>query len=78
MRWPPEARGTTVGGTRIHSLRLPGYSLSTEIVLATPDERLIVRHEAGASSAPYIAGTLLAVRRVPEVTGVVRGLERHP
>jgi 4-hydroxy-tetrahydrodipicolinate reductase len=73
---PPEARGTTVNGTRVHSLRLPGYSLSTEIVLATPDERLIVRHEAGASSAPYIAGTLLAVRKVPEVTGVVRGLDR--
>jgi 4-hydroxy-tetrahydrodipicolinate reductase len=73
---PPEARGASVAGTRVHSLRLPGYSLSTEVVLATADERLIVRHEAGSSSAPYIAGTLLAVRRVPEVTGVLRGLDR--
>jgi 4-hydroxy-tetrahydrodipicolinate reductase len=73
---PPAARGADVAGTRVHSLRLPGYSLSTEIVLATPDERLTIHHEAGSSSAPYIAGTLLAIRRVPEVTGVLRGLDR--
>ncbi len=73
---PPEARGASVAGTRIHSLRLPGYSLSTDVVLATPDERLVVRHEAGTSAAPYIAGTLLAIRRVTEITGVVRGLDR--
>lgn len=73
---PVEARGADVAGTRVHSLRLPSYALSTEVVLATPDERLHVRHEAGPSSAPYIAGTLLAIRRVPEVTGVLRGLDR--
>jgi 4-hydroxy-tetrahydrodipicolinate reductase len=73
---PPEARGASVAGTRIHSLRLPGYSLSTDILLATADERLVIRHEAGSSAEPYIAGTLLAIRRVPEVTGVVRGLDR--
>ncbi|HWK28605.1 MAG TPA: dihydrodipicolinate reductase C-terminal domain-containing protein [Solirubrobacter sp.] len=73
---PPEARGANVAGTRIHSLRLPGYSLSTDVILATPDERLVVRHEAGASADPYVAGTLLAIRRVPDVTGVVRGLDR--
>ena len=50
--------------------------LTAETVLATPDERLDMRHKAGASSEPYVAGTLLAVRRVPEVTGVLRGLDR--
>lgn len=73
---PPEARGATVSGTRVHSLRLPGYALSTDVVLATPDERLTIRHEAGASAQPYVAGTLLAIRRVPAVTGVLRGLDR--
>ena len=73
---PPEARGASVAGTRVHSLRLPGYALSTDVVLATPDERLIVRHEAAARPTPYIAGTLLAIRRVPEITGVLRGLDR--
>src|SRR5436309_2098712 len=49
---------------------------SAAAVLATADERLIVRHEAGSSAEPYVAGTLLAIRRVPEVTGVLRGLDR--
>lgn len=73
---PPEARGANVNGTRVHSLRLPGYTLSTEVILATADERLVVRHEAGSSSQPYVAGALLAIRRVPEIVGVQRGLDR--
>jgi 4-hydroxy-tetrahydrodipicolinate reductase len=28
-----------------------------------PDERMVIRHDAGATAAPYLAGTLLAVRR---------------
>jgi 4-hydroxy-tetrahydrodipicolinate reductase len=72
----PEARGASVAGTRVHSLRLPGYALSTDVILATADERLVIRHEAGPSADPYVAGTLLAIRRAPEVTGVLRGLDR--
>ncbi len=72
----PEARGASIGGTRVHSLRLPGYTLSTDVILATPNERLVIRHEAGASADPYIAGTLLAIRRAPEVIGLLRGLDR--
>src|SRR2546423_5416567 len=59
---PPEARGASVAGTRVHSLRLPGYVVSTDVILATPHERLVVRHEAGSSPDPYVAGTLLAIR----------------
>jgi 4-hydroxy-tetrahydrodipicolinate reductase len=73
---PPEARGASVAGTRVHSVRLPGYALSTDVILATAGERLVVRHEAGASAEPYVAGALLAIRRVPEVTGVLRGMDR--
>ena len=73
---PPEARGADVAGTRVHSLRLPGYVLSTEVILAAAGERLTVHHEAGTSAEPYVAGTLLAIRRVGEVTGVQRGLDR--
>ncbi len=73
---PPEARGALVGGTRVHSVRLPGYVVSTAVVFATPDERLTIHHEAGGTPDPYIAGTLLAIRRVGEITGVLRGLDR--
>lgn len=40
-----------------------------------PGERLTIRHDAGGSAEPYVAGTLLAIRRVGEVKGLVRGLD---
>src|SRR4051794_34079052 len=70
-----EARGATVGATQVHSVRLPSFSVSTEIVFAAEDERLSLRHDAGSSAAPYVAGTLLAIRAVPGRVGVTRGLD---
>jgi 4-hydroxy-tetrahydrodipicolinate reductase len=72
---PREARGAGVAGTRVHSVRLPGYVVSTEVVFGLPDERLTIRHDAGGTPEPYVAGTLLAARRVPALVGVVRGLD---
>jgi 4-hydroxy-tetrahydrodipicolinate reductase len=72
----PEARGATVGGTQVHSLRLPSFVVSTETVFAAEGERLSIRHDAGESPAPYVAGTLLAIRAVRGRVGVTRGLDR--
>jgi 4-hydroxy-tetrahydrodipicolinate reductase len=72
---PQEARGADVAGTQVHSLRLPSFVVSTEVVFGLPDERLTIRHDAGSSPAPYVAGTLLAARRAPELTGLTRGLD---
>jgi 4-hydroxy-tetrahydrodipicolinate reductase len=71
-----EARGATLGGAQLHSLRLPGYSSSVEIVFGLPGERLTLRHDSTDPSAPYVGGTMLAIRRVSALTGVVRGLEQ--
>ncbi len=71
----PATRGASLGGTQVHSVRLPGYVLSVEALFGLPGERLTIRHDAGESAEPYVAGTLLAVRRVGEVTGLVRGLD---
>ena len=76
IQGPKEARGAAVGGTQIHSVRLPSFVVSTEVVFAAPDERLTIRHDAGGSPEPYVAGTLLAVRKVPGLVGLVRGLDR--
>lgn len=74
----PETRGAAVGegdGVQVHALRLPSYILSCEAQFGLPDERLTIRHDAGSSAAPYVAGTLLAVREVPKIKGLVRGLD---
>jgi len=70
-----EARGTTAAGTQVHSLRLPSFVVSTEVLFALPDERLSIRHDAGSTPTPYVGGTLLAVRAVPGRTGLTRGLD---
>lgn len=72
----PEARGAEIGGTQVHSVRLPSYVIAFETIFGLPDERLTIRHDAGTGAEPYVSGTLLAVRRVGEVTGLVRGLDR--
>ncbi|MEO8432596.1 MAG: 4-hydroxy-tetrahydrodipicolinate reductase [Acidobacteriota bacterium] len=71
----PETRGAVVGGTRVHSIRLPGYTIGVEVLFGSESERLSIKYEGGESAGPYLAGTLLAIRRVPEVRGLVRSLD---
>jgi 4-hydroxy-tetrahydrodipicolinate reductase len=75
LQGPREARGATIKGTQVHSVRLPSFVVSTEVVFAAPEERLTIRHDAGGTPEPYVEGTLLAVRRVPDLVGLTRGLD---
>jgi len=75
LQGPQAARGADVAGTRVHSVRLPSFVVSTEVVFGLPDERLTIRHDAGGSPEPYVAGTLIAVRRAPTLVGLTRGLD---
>ena len=72
---PKETRGAEIGGGRVHSVRLPSFVLSAEVVFGMAGERLTLRHDAGTSADPYVGGTLLAARRVHEIKGLVRGLD---
>ncbi|MHB0928183.1 MAG: 4-hydroxy-tetrahydrodipicolinate reductase [Candidatus Nanopelagicales bacterium] len=72
---PKEARGADIDGTRVHSVRLPGFVVSTEVVFALPGQRVTVTFEAGESPQPYVEGTLFAARKVMGVHGLIRGLE---
>lgn len=71
----PEARGADLCGTRAHSVRLPGFVSSIEVLFGLPDERLSIRHDSGSGAGPYVAGTLLAIRKVRGFTGLRRGLD---
>jgi 4-hydroxy-tetrahydrodipicolinate reductase len=70
-----ESRGAQIGGSQVHSVRLPGYTISLEIIFGLPDQRLSLRHDAGSSAQPYIAGELLAIRKVSSFVGLRRGLD---
>jgi 4-hydroxy-tetrahydrodipicolinate reductase len=71
-----DARGASISGTQVHSVRLPSYVIGFETIFGLPDERLTIRHDSGTGAMPYVGGTLLAVRRVMTTTGLVRGLDR--
>jgi 4-hydroxy-tetrahydrodipicolinate reductase len=75
LHGPVQARGAEVSGTRIHSLRLPSFVVTTEIVFASSGERLVMRHDPGPTPDPYVDGTLLAIRKVPDQIGLRRGLD---
>jgi 4-hydroxy-tetrahydrodipicolinate reductase len=74
---PREARGASVAGVQVHSMRLPGFVSSVEAVFGQDGERLHLRHESTGSAAPYVSGALLAIRRVASLpAGLHRGLDR--
>jgi len=75
LAWRLSEAGTPAP-SQIHSLRLPGYTIGLEVRFGREDERLTLTYDGGPGAKPYIGGTLLAIRRAPELKGLVRGLDR--
>lgn len=69
-----EARGQIVAGVPIHSMRLAGVSAKQEVYFGGIDEVLTISHDTVSTKA-YTQGILLCVRKAPEVTGLVVGLQ---
>jgi 4-hydroxy-tetrahydrodipicolinate reductase len=70
-----ETRGARMGGSQVHSIRLPGFTISAEIIFGMPDQTLSIRHDSGSSAQPYVDGALLAIQKVGSFTGLRRGLD---
>ncbi len=70
----PGARGVELAGAQVHSVRLPGLVSHQEILFGRPGELLTLRHDSFAAES-YVAGTLLAMKRVMSFRGLVRGLD---
>ncbi len=72
---PIEARGATLAGSQVHSIRLPGFTISVEAIFGMPDQKLSIRHDAGNTAVPYVEGALIAIRKVGSLVGLHRGLD---
>jgi 4-hydroxy-tetrahydrodipicolinate reductase len=68
------ARGASVGGVRVHAVRLAGLVAHQEVLLGTAGETLTIRHDA-LDRASFMPGVLLAVRAVPSRPGLTLGLD---
>ena len=71
-----ETRGARMSGSQVHSVRLPGYTISAEIIFGLPDQKLTIRHDSGTSAQPYVGGALIAIRKVSTFVGLRRGLDQ--
>jgi len=76
LHGPKEARGAQIAGTPVHSIRLPSYTIGFETIFGLTGERLTIRHDSGSGAEPYVDGTLLAIRKVMGVKGLIRGLDK--
>lgn len=70
----PGARGASVAGIPVHSVRLPGLVAHQEVLLGSAGETLTLRHDSIDRSS-FLPGVLAAVRAVPSRPGLTVGLE---
>jgi 4-hydroxy-tetrahydrodipicolinate reductase len=73
-RAAPGARGTTVEGIHVHSVRLRGLVAHQEVLLGAVGESLTIRHDSVHRSS-FMPGVLLAVRSVQTLPGLTVGLD---
>jgi 4-hydroxy-tetrahydrodipicolinate reductase len=68
------ARGATVDGIPVHSIRAQGLVAHQEVIFGGPGETLTIRHDS-LDRESFMPGVLLAVRKISETKGVTFGLE---
>ena len=68
------ARGASVDGVPVHSVRLAGLLAHQEVILGGAGETLTIRHDTTDRSS-FLPGVLMAVDRVADLPGVTVGLE---
>jgi len=67
------ARGATVDGVRVHSVRASGLVAHQEVLFGTAGETLTIRHDSYDRSS-FMPGVLLAIRSVVRRPGLTVGL----
>jgi 4-hydroxy-tetrahydrodipicolinate reductase len=68
------ARGASVDGIPVHSVRLAGLVAHQEVLFGTMGETLTIRHDSIDRSS-FVPGVLLAVRNVAARPGLTIGIE---
>jgi len=67
-------RGGEIDGVTIHSVRLPGFVASQEVVFGGQAQTLSIRHDT-ISRECYIPGVIMAIKEVVRRKGLVFGLD---
>ncbi len=69
------SRGGEYKGMRVHSIRLPGYVASQEVIFGTLGQTLTIRHDS-ISRESFMPGIMMACKKIKSLKkGLVFGLE---
>jgi len=68
------SQGAKIGNIRIHSIRLPGFVASQEVILGENGQTLKIRHDT-INRESFIPGIMLAIKEIPKHVGLIYGLE---
>jgi 4-hydroxy-tetrahydrodipicolinate reductase len=68
------SRGGQMQGVAVHSVRLPGFVASQEVVFGIQGQTLKIRHDA-INRECYMPGVILSVKEVSKQKGTVHSLE---
>ena len=71
----PGARGGDFEGIRIHSMRLPGYVASQEVVFGSRGETLKIINDP-VNRECYMPGVVLACKKIGSLQGLIYGLDQ--
>lgn len=69
------ARGCEVRHVPVHSVRLPGFVASQEVIFGASGERLTLRHDS-IDRKCFMSGVLLACREIRTQSGFLIGLDQ--
>lgn len=67
--------GAKIGNIRVHSVRLPGFLASQEVILGENGETLKIRHDT-INRESFIPGVLLGIKNIMNYKGLLDGLEQ--
>lgn len=68
------ARGASIDGVNVHSVRSNGFVASQEVIFGSLGQTLTIRHDSWDRES-YMPGVLLGIRCVGKLDGLVIGLE---
>lgn len=69
------SRGADYQGMHIHSVRLPGYVASQEVIFGGLGQTLVLRHDT-TSRESFMPGVALAAKKVCSLKGLTVGLDK--
>lgn len=68
------ARGASVAGTRVHSIRLPGLVAHQEVIFGAQGQTLTIKHDS-IDRTCFMPGVVLAARQIASLNRLTVGLE---